>query len=255
MLRETRQLLRKKAQQAGRQLHLSVRVPFDLDESRREGMEVPTWIREQIVAQNLDGFREGGRRSAKVLFGEGDYYSAEMHRAVAARHLEAGANGIYIWNQDWIKFAKDDRFDPQSWREIGDPDVLAGLDKHCTVGLSGRGGSLPVEIAVPGDTVQIRLDVADDLSSAPQRPKAALRVLVEQLTSLDDVRIELNEAHLDAASATRRYNYDDCWLDFPVTDLLRKGWSDLSLTVEEQNPHVDAPLVVRSVEAMIRFGT
>ena len=49
--------------------------------------------------------------------------------------------------------------------------------------------------------------------------------------------------------------YDDCWLDFPVTDLLRKGWSDLSLTVEERNPHVDAPLVVRSVEAMIRFGT
>jgi hypothetical protein len=53
----------------------------------------------------------------------------------------------------------------------------------------------------------------------------------------------------------RRYNYDDCWLDFPVTDLLRKGWNDLSLTVEERNPHVDAPLVVRSVEAMIRFGT
>ncbi|MBU07839.1 MAG: hypothetical protein CME13_07695 [Gemmatimonadetes bacterium] len=219
-----------------------MRVPFDLDESRREGMEVPTWIREQIVdtvivasagggwnyrlpieaytelaagttckivAQNLDGFREGGQRSAKVLFGEGDYYSAEMHRAVAARHWEAGADGIYIWNQDWIKFAKDDRFDPQSWREIGDPDVL---------------------------------------SSAPQRPKAALRVLVEQLTSLDDVRFELNEAHLDAASATRRYNYDDCWLDFPVTDLLRKGWNDLSLTVEERNPHVDAPLVVRSAK-------
>ena len=174
MLRETRQLVRKKAQQAGRQLHLSVRVPFDLDESRREGMEVPTWIREQILDTVI----------------------------VAARHWEAGADGIYIWNQDWIKFAKDDRDDPQSWREIGDPDVLAGLDKHYTVGLSGRGGSLPVEIAVPGDTVQIQLDVADDLSSAPQRPKAALRVLVEQLTSLDDVRFELNEAHLDAASAT-----------------------------------------------------
>jgi hypothetical protein len=27
-------------------------------------------------------------------------------------------------------------------------------------------------------------------------------VLVEQLTSLDEVRFELNEAHLDAASAT-----------------------------------------------------
>ena len=73
----------------------------------------------KIVAQNLDGFREGGQRSAKVLFGEGDYYSAEMHRAVAARHWEAGADGIYIWNQDWIKFAKDDRFDPQSWRKTG----------------------------------------------------------------------------------------------------------------------------------------
>ncbi|MBI92745.1 MAG: hypothetical protein CME05_05965 [Gemmatimonadaceae bacterium] len=142
-----------------------------------------------------------------------------------------GRRHLHLESQDWIKFAKDDRFDPQSWREIGDPDVLAGLDKHYTVGLSGRGGSLPVEISVPGDTVQIRLDVADDLSSAPQRPKAALRVLVEQLTSLDDVRIELNEAHLDAASTTRRYNCDDCWLDFPVTDLLRKGWSDLSFTV------------------------
>ncbi len=286
MLRETKALLERKGREAGRRLFLSVRVPYDLDETRREGMDVRTWIGEhivdivvvagtgggwnyrlpieeyrelaagtecKIVAQNLDGFKERRPRSAHVLFGEGDYYSTEMHRAVAARHWRAGADGIYIWNQDWIKFAKDDRFDPQSWKEIGNPDGLAGLDKHYLVGPSGRGGNLPVELAGHGETVRIQIDIADDLPSAQGRVEAVLRVMVEHLTSLDRVRFELNGARLDAASATVRYNYNDCWLDFPVADVLKRGWNDLCLTVESRNPHVEASLAIRSVEVLTRF--
>ncbi|MDA0745627.1 MAG: family 10 glycosylhydrolase [bacterium] len=280
MLRETKQLLEHKSARVGRPLYFSVRVPYDLDETRREGMDVRTWIRERIVdivvvagkgggwnyrlpieeyqelaagtdckivAQNLDGFKENRLRSARVLFGEGDCYSAEMHRAVAACHWQAGADGIYIWNQDWVKFARDDRFDPQWWCEIGDPDVLAGLDKHYLVGPTGRGGSLPVEIAGSGDCADVEIDIADD------PPEAMLRVMVEQLTSLDCVRFELNGVCLDATLVTKRYNYNDCWLDFSVADVLKRRWNRLSITVESRNPHVEAPLVVRSVEALVRY--
>lgn len=286
MLRQTKALLEKKGGPSGRRLFLSVRVPYDIDATRREGMDVRTWIRQgivdiavvagsgggwnyrlpieeyrelaagtdcKIIAQNLDGFMEARPRSARVLFGDGDYYSTEIHRAVAARHWQAGADGIYIWNQDWIKFAKDDRFDPQSWKEIGDPAVLAGLDKHYMVGPTGRGGCLPVEIARPGDSAHIALDVADDPQTVSQRQKATLRVMVEQLTSLDRVRLELNGALIDLSTARKRYNYSDCWLDFAVVDLLKKGWNDLAFTVEVRNPHVEAPLVIRCVEALVQY--
>jgi hypothetical protein len=287
MLRETRALLQKKIDEAGRRLFLSVRVPYDLQFTHREGMDVRTWIKERIVdivvvagtgggwnyrlpieeyktlaagtdckilGQNLDGFKGARPRSAKVLFAEGDGYSTEMHRAVAARHWQAGADGIYIWNQDWVKFARDDRFDPQSWKEIGNADTLAKLDKHYLVGPLGKGGSLPQEIAGVGDAARIRLDIADNLQDSRARPDAILRVMVEQLTSLDRVRFELNDTRLDPASATTRYNYNDCWLDFAIADILKTGWNDLCFTVESRNPHVEAPLVVRSVEALIRYG-
>jgi hypothetical protein len=288
MLRETRILLKEKGDHAGRPLYLSVRVPYDLDFTLREGMDVRTWIRERIVdivivagsaggwnyrlpiedykaladstdckivAQNLDGFKGARPRSAKVLFGEDDLYSAEMHRAVAATHWQAGADGIYIWNQDWVKFARDDRFDPQWWKEIGDADTLAKLDKHYLVGPTGRGGSLPIEIAETGDAARIHIDIADNLQVTQPRPNAILRVMVEQLTSLDRVRFELNDTLMDPASATIRFNYNDCWLDFAVADILKSGWNDLCLTVESRNPHIEAPLVIRSVEALVRYKT
>jgi hypothetical protein len=189
-----------------------------------------------------------------VLFAEGDVYSDEMHRAVAARHWQAGADGIYVWNQDWVRFVRDGRFDPRWWREVGDSAVLSGLNKHYTVGPAGRGGNLPLEASRAGDGAVTEIDIADDPSTQASGPRSILRVLVEHLTSLDRVRFDLNGRRLDVSSATKRFNYSDCWLDFEADGAWRRGWNRLSLVVEARNPHVEAPLVLRCVEILVHYG-
>lgn len=288
MLRETRRLLARKAETAGRRLYLSVRVPYDLSGNLREGMDVAEWVKEgvvdivvvagrgggwdyrlpieefrklpgaercHIVAQNLDGFKEARPRSAYVLFGERDYYSDEMHRAVAARHWQAGAGGIFLWNQDWLKFVKVHEFQPQSWKELGDAELLARLDKHYVTGPAGRGGSLPKTVGGAGDEVSIDIDIADSFepggASAPAQ--ATLRIMVEHLTSLDHLIYELNGHQLDSRRAVKRYNYNDCWLDFDAREAFKRGSNRLHLAVQSRNSHVDAPLAVRSVEAIVRY--
>jgi hypothetical protein len=163
---------------------------------------------------------------------------------------------MFIWNQHFLKFDRDDRFDRQSWKEIGDPRVLARLDKHYLVGPKNRGGSLPTPLAAAGDKTEINVEIADDVSQAladGALRSATLRLLIEQLTALDQVDVQLNGAPLDLATASKRLNYNDCWLDFDVARLLRKGDNALSLHVKSRNPHIATPLVVRSVETLVDY--
>ena len=289
MLRETRQALDARGGKVGRRLFLSVRVPPGLDEDHRYGLDVPGWIKERLVdivivgdpggwnyrlpiedyralaqgtdckilAQNLCAFKEDRGRSASVLFGEGNYYDTEQFRAVAARHWQAGADGMFIWNQHWLKFYRDDKFDRQSWKEIGDPLALARKDKHYIVGPEGRGGTLPVKLDQPGDAVNMNVEIADDLVAAQHDGalrEVTLRLMIEQLTSLDQLDFQLNGVALDFASAKQRLNYNDCWLDFDVSKTMRKGNNALAIKATARNSHVLAPLTVRHVDALVRYS-
>ena len=289
MMRQIRQALDAKGQQAGRKLFFSVRVPPSLHLNQQAGMDVAAWIKQRlvdivvvgdpngwnyrlpvedyrrlaqgtackIVAQNLCAYKEDRGRSAAVLFGERNYYSTEQFRAVAARHWQAGADGIYIWNQHFLKFDRDDRFDRQSWKEIGDPRVLARKDKHYLVGPTGRGGSLPVVLAKAGDRAEVNVEIADDPAAAQREAvpcAVTLRLLVEQLTALDELDLRLGDQRLDVKTARQRLNYNDCWLDFDVSRYMQKGNNRLLVQVMARNPHVAAPLTLRSVEALVHYG-
>jgi len=191
-----------------------------------------------------------------VLFGERNYYSTEEFRATAALHWQAGADGQYIWNQHFLRFDKDAKFDAQSWKEIGDPLVLARKDKHYLVGPQKHGGPLPLNLAKAGDAQEINVEIADDLVAAQHDGAlrgATLRLLIEQLTNLDQLDLRLNGAPLDVASATKRLNYNDCWLDFDVSKIMRQGNNALTLKVSARNPHVLSPLTIRHVEALVEY--
>jgi BNR repeat-like domain/Glycosyl hydrolase-like 10 len=289
MMRQIRRALDTKSRKAGRKLFFSVRVPPSLELDRLAGMDVTAWVKDRLVdivvigdpngwnyrlpveefrevsrgtdckilAQNLCAYKEDRGRSAAVLFGERNYYSTEQFRAVAARHWMAGADGIFLWNQHFLKFDRDDRFDRQSWKEVADPQVLARKSKHYLVGPQGRGGSLPVNLACAGDSAEINVEIADDLASARNDGvscAATLRLLIEQLTVLDKIELQLDGVPLDVGSGKKRLNYNDCWLDFDVSKTLRRGINRLVVKVGARNPHVLAPLAVRSVETLVWYG-
>ena len=97
--------------------------------------------------------------------------------------------------------------------------------------------------------MELNVEIADD--PAASQAHATLRLMIEQLTTLDPLELRLNGTTLDLAAATKRLNYNDCWLDFDVSTLMRKGGNALVMKCMARNPHVIAPLTVRRVEVLV----
>ena len=201
--------LTRKSERAGRPVLFSARVPGSLDGALAAGLDVRTWIERglidvvvvghatgsrfrlpveeyvaaargtdvEVIAQNLGLFMQPRPHWAGLLFGERDYYSTEMCRAVAAVHHRAGAHGLYLFNNHYLSVTRDAGYDRQPWREIADPALIARRDKHYLVDQHGRwAGDGP---GGAGASTRRR----------PRRRRTGHR-LIEQLTARDAVAIE-----------------------------------------------------------------
>ena len=290
LMREVRAAVDGKRRQTGRPVQFSARIPGSLDQALSVGMDVRAWLAEglldilivghtlgnkhrlpveeyveaardtgtQVIAQNLGLFMQPRPPSARLLWNERDYYSTEMCRATAAAHWRAGADGIYLFNNHLIAFARDLNHDRQPWKEIADPVLIARKDKHYLVDhREWAEGPLPATLERPGDEAEVSIDIADDLVSAASDgalKTATLRLLVEQLTVLDELRFDLNGTTLDPSLARTRLLYNDAWLEFDVSPpLLRQGWNRLSVKVIARNPSVDCRLVLTSAEVLVSY--
>ena len=112
-------------------------------------------------------------------------------------------------------------------------------------------------LAGAGDEVGVSVDIADDLVSAASDgalKTATLRLLVEHLTVLDELRFDLNGNALDPSLARKHQLYNDAWLELDVSPpLLQQGWNRLSVSVIARNPHVDCQLALTSVEVLVSY--
>ena len=119
------------------------------------------------------------------------------------------------------------------------------------------GGPLPAMLAGAGDEVEVSVDIADDLASAAQDgalKAATLRLLMDQLTALDELQIDLNGHTLDPSLARKHQLYNDTWLEFDVSPpLLQQGWNRLSVSVIARNPMVDCRLALTSAEVLVSY--
>ena len=97
----------------------------------------------------------------------------------------------------------------------------------------------------PGDSAEVPIDIADDIQAAVANgslAEATLRLMIENLSSLDEVDFALNGKSLDESLFRRRLLYNDCWLEFDVRELLQQGWNSVHVAVYTRNPHIGAPL-------------
>ena len=311
-MREVRGRLDELARRRGRPIEVAVRVPERLAWCLEGGFDVPAWITEDLVdllilgqgvtdLANLAEFRE--LMTARNLpiypsiyaYGNGYRLSPdEVIRATAANLWRDGADGLYTFN--WFYHGSW-----RSWllREIGEPRLLAGKDKHYTLphrleATPGGPGAdhvryntmkkdapVPFRLNVADGTKTVLIPVADDFSSASERPKSAeLWIAADYLAAGDVFDLTLNEKRLDppeidAASHVKPAGYaiaapqtggllgfpPDKSLDtlFPAVrlnvplELLVPGRNKLAIRLTERAPGAEHPLRITRVELSTRF--
>ena len=56
------------------------------------------------------------------------------------------------------------------------------------------------------------------------------------------------------STADRRLLYNDCWLDFDVTNgSLQRDWNEVQVSVTRRNPHISASLVLDNLEVLVNY--
>ena len=307
-IRRVRAILDHAGKKRGRRLPLSVRVLPSFDLNRSVGLDVRSWIEERLidvlvcgsnvgcmqrlpVEQYVDacrnteiavlahigiapawGMRRGLFQRGASYHPSGGYhcFTDAMYRAMAAGYWRAGVDGIYLWNNHLIEYFHDPNWDRTPWREIGDPDRMARMDKHYLVdhdmashpelGRFARTvcppAQLPAVLPDSGERKKIRFDIADDLKGASDHKLlagATLRLHISEMTGMDLLSVTLNGRALDQSSAKAYVDWNEYWLDFDIAGIAEQGWNDLEVGAKKRNPKISAALRLEDVEVLVTY--
>lgn len=281
-LRRVRTMTDEVGQKRGRPLLIAVRVPDSAGYAKALGLDVPRWLEEDLidimvaggyfwlqpwektvelvcqydvpVYASLDGSRIVDEEARNIR------RSDEAYRAHAANAFNAGVDGIYVFNLNYMR-------DPahQLWRGIGDPHTLAGLDKVYHVSVMGCGHPTlqyylpggeqflslptlcpdhPVELPA-GESHATTLTIADDVMAEKDpagNPQVYLNVRVENLTRPEALTVKLNNQVLTHRSLTRgtmgvwESKFEDQWQEYGINpESVKKGVNSLEITLSDAN--------------------
>ena len=193
LMRQMRQLTDEAAARRGRPIVIAARVPDTLIQSMNIGLDVRTWLEEDLVDILIIGggyavFSLDPTEFVEIArpYGVAVYpcinvprYPLAARRALAARWYRAGADGIYTWNQgspfeyktgeDLIENRRREYADLY---EIGDPKMLVGKDKlypvqnrvNKTYHFIAGNAPLPLTLEA-GASHKIPLPIGDDVEA------------------------------------------------------------------------------------------
>ncbi len=302
--RAARQLTGRVGAERGRPLHLAVRIATTLEACADIGYDVESWLEEDLMDLVIGGANaatdpavEVARfvelcRPRGVLFypgfdgglpdpwagPEGPVRKDQLRtRAIAARHRQAGADGIYAFN--WHSGAEGPR--PELLREVGDMATLGEKDKvyaatHRHLAYQGdwrgayrndrRRGQVPVPLrsTLTGRGPVIEVETAE--SSTPLAVQ--LRLHLEGWVEGDVVTVRLNGKELSGASveynlsasdadphsvAERFANVsDDVWVRFFLPpDAAAAGVQRIEVALDSRHPQVASDLMLTDVEIAV----
>ena len=279
LMRRIREVTEEVAEGRGRPLLVAVRVPDSVEYCRGIGIDLERWLAEDLVdiliatgyfrLNPWEYIVDLGHRydvpvyaclSESRIPGEAGEVrnSIESYRARAMKVWNSGADGVYMFNF----------FDPHSplWRELGDPEILKGLDKVYFVTVRGIGNAgfflaggeryFRIPILAPQRPLKlemsrpqvIELPVGDDVLWGKDRgilPELNLRLQVGDLKDAEDISVELNGELLSGGILSGG------WLDYTLKpDLVRKGVNRFKIGVK---PGSGVTPVVFDLQLWIRY--
>ena len=153
LMRRVRVMADETGAKRGRPILISVRVPDSVEMCRDMGFDLERWMQDDLIdiltlscyfrlnpwktsielahKYNVPVYPSLSETRLRDKDARSERASLESYRARAMNAWHAGADGIYMFNF----------FNPNAphWRELGDPDLLAPLDKVYTTGARGYG--------------------------------------------------------------------------------------------------------------------
>lgn len=264
----------------GKWLRLLVRVPPQLAECKRNGLHVPTWMRndwvDMVIAMapgyldmdaDVASFVELAAGTKCVVAGGLEYYvrgykepdqpgitnaSLEMLRAGAASIWAQGASSVYLFNYDChgpFPFRGNKR---QALQEIGDPKNLIGKNKRylLTVDMNNRtleeGGTkqLPVTLDAKIGNRTLQFLIADDLAKATQEESLDSIELTIKAGGARNLRVKVNDRDLTPTEQA------DSWLIFKSPPMVQ-GRNKIDLRLHDDS--ADAKSRVTEIDVWVRY--
>ena len=279
-IRDTRAAFDKLADDSGHPVGLAVRVPNTVAGAARIGLDVASWVRESLVdvvvpssffAQDTEedvaewvslaedapvriqpaleeAYLAGHTGSIRRWYLKPPMMaplSNEMLRALAARHLAKGADGLYVFNffGTATTYDYDNR---EALDDMGDLRRLQHKDKCYVVTRSEDSfpNCLETERQIPCSVSagprSITVDVVDDLPAAAHRLRDAhLWIHFDDLSIEDQVEVTLNGTILECQNPMEPEGYDptnDAWLAYDLKSCLPvRGSNEIGLRLLRRN--------------------
>jgi len=260
LMRRVRAMTEEVGIERGRPILVAVRVPDSVGFCRDMGFDLERWLGEGLVDLLITtcyfrlnpweysvelGHKHGvpvypclsdSRVRGETRFRRG---STESYRGRAMNAWAAGADGLHLFNY----------FNPNApiWREIGDRESLATMDKLYFVNVrdgdprswlaGGRdyrtvsvfGPSHP-ELITAGEPLGLDITVGDDLPAVESRGKEAhvkLHVEAPAIRRAGQLRVRFNGSELKDGRV------DDGWIDYPVpARCVKRGVNRVEITAD-----------------------
>jgi hypothetical protein len=279
LLRRIREMGEREGRKRGRPILIAVRAPDSVEYSAAMGLDLAGWLKDDLVDLLVVGgyFRLNPWKTSVSLSHKHDVpvypclsesrlkgeaqkvrASIECYRARAMNVWDSGADGVYLFNF----------FNPHSplWRELGDPNALATMDKVYTTGARGVGtanswlaGGLrflnrsPLSperprTLEPGEAVTVPLRVGEQVGKAggDRQPEVRLRVQIQGLSDPGEMSARLNDTAITGGTASEE------WLEYSVAPaLVRKGVNRFQFVLK---PESKARPVLKDLLLWVRYS-
>ncbi len=276
LVRSARRILDAVSERKGTPLLLGVRVPGTIEICARVGIDVETWLREDLVDRLLVGggydpytspyeelVRLGHDHEVPVYpcinCGLPELGSDAAFRGAASNIYWTGADGIYLWNYQYRNAPRIGYGRPQPavyelLRELASPQVIARGDKLFGVENVARVGpyaiashptQLPVDLGSRALQVvrSVRLRVGDDLGAAAREGRLDRAVLALDLDGVrpgDSIAVQVNGSRLPRTDTpAMTWNGGDALarMHWDVpADVVRPGDNTLTVWIDGRSP-------------------
>jgi hypothetical protein len=306
--RAVRAMTNELADSRGRPFYLAARVAGGLEMCRRIGYDVETWVKEGLVdilipaggastdpAVDVEALKEICEGTDVLVYpgldamipdaapGPEDHFTKDqmLNRGVAARHLRAGADGIYIFNWHADRTARRDLL-----TQIGSAETLRRTDKifaatHRVLVDEGawRGayridrlwGDVPVALkrTITGDGPSVLIQIGDDVATGAVS-SIELRLRLAGWVRGDEVRVtwdgnergkmaarydnQLHDGYANPFAAPISDVSEAVWMSCPITtDESAAGDHSVKVVLLERSPRMESDLILTDVEVVVRY--